>query len=153
MKELDKCKDFWGLLGINNVIECGSVGVDELKKDTRLYNALYKELSELIGVEATLEMYNQFKGQQITFPVRLYSSDSIKNQVLKEFNGANFKELAKKYGYSEKTIRRMASRIDEKSRKKAVSKDNCVLRRMDGMKEKMKASVNAQQTEYILEKK
>ena len=120
MKELDKCKDFWGLLGINNVIECGSVGVDELKKDTRLYNTLYKELSELIGVEATLEMYNQFKGQQITFPVRLYSSDSIKNQVLKEFNGANFKELAKKYGYSEKTIRRMASRIDEKKQKKKL---------------------------------
>lgn len=117
---MDKCKDYGFLLGVNNVVECGYAGVDKLEKETRLYNILYKELSELIGVEATLKMYKQFKGQQITFPVRLYSSDCIKNQVLKEYNGANFKELAKKYGYSEKTIRRMVNKVKEKTGKEAM---------------------------------
>ena len=37
------------------------------------YNDIYKEISEIIGLEATLKIYLRFKGQQVSFPVRLYS--------------------------------------------------------------------------------
>ena len=46
-------------------------GVDNLKKEVELYNDIYKEISEIVGLEATLKIYLRFKGQQVSFPVRL----------------------------------------------------------------------------------
>ena len=78
-----------------------------MKKETELYNAVYKEISEIIGLDATLKLYLRFKGQQVSFPVRLYSPHMIQQNVIKEYDGTNIAELAQKYDYSEKTIRRM----------------------------------------------
>jgi Mor family transcriptional regulator len=68
---------------------------------------VYKEISEIIGLESTLKLYLRFKGQQVTFPVRLYNPHLIQQNVIKEYDGSNIRELARKYDYSEKTIRRM----------------------------------------------
>ena len=78
-----------------------------MEKKTELYNDIYKELSEIIGLDATLKLYLRLKGQQITFPVRLYNPHLIQQNVIREWNGTNIAELAQKYDYSEKTIRRM----------------------------------------------
>ena len=78
-----------------------------MEKESELYNTIYKEISEMIGLDATLKIYLRFKGQQITFPVRLYNPHLIQQNVIKEFDGTNIAELAKKYDYSERTIRRM----------------------------------------------
>lgn len=80
---------------------------ENVDKETELYNAVYKEISEIIGLDATLKIYLRFKGQQISFPVRLYNPNLIQQKVIKEFDGTNIQELAQKYDYSEKTIRRM----------------------------------------------
>ena len=80
---------------------------DEMKKEIDLYNDIYKEISEIVGLDNTLKIYLRFKGQQITFPVRLYNSHMIQQNVIKEYDGTNIAELAQKYDYSEKTIRRM----------------------------------------------
>ncbi len=78
-----------------------------LDKESELYNDVYRDINELVGVDATLKLYLHFKGQQITFPVRLYNPHLIQQNVIKEFDGTNLKKLAQKYGYSEQTIRRM----------------------------------------------
>ena len=78
-----------------------------MENETEIFNAIYKELCEIIGQDATMELYWRFKGQQVCFPVRLYDPVLIKEIVLKEFDGTNITELAQKYDYSEKTIRRM----------------------------------------------
>lgn len=78
-----------------------------MKKETELYNDIYKEISEIIGLEATLKLYLRFKGQQITFPIRLHNPRLIQQNVTEEYDGTNIAELARKYDYSEKTIRRM----------------------------------------------
>lgn len=78
-----------------------------LNKEVDLYNDIYKEISEIIGLEATLKIYLRFKGQQISFPVRLYNPHMIQQNVIKEYDGTNIAFLAQKYDYSEKTIRRM----------------------------------------------
>ena len=78
-----------------------------MKKEVELYNDIYKEISDIIGLEATLKLYLRFKGQQISFPVRLYNSEMIQQRVIDEYDGANISLLAQKYDYSEKTIRRM----------------------------------------------
>ena len=87
------------IYGINEVI-----GVE---KESELYNTVYKEISEIIGLDAMLKIYLRFKGQQVNFPVRLYNPHLIQQNVIKEFDGTNVTELAQKYDYSERTIRRM----------------------------------------------
>lgn len=103
---MDKYKDNGILLVNNSVVKCVE-GVDIMKKEVELYNEIYKEISEIVGLEATLKMYLHFKGQQVSFPVRLYSSHLIQQSVIKEYDGTNIAQLAQKYDYSEKTIRRM----------------------------------------------
>jgi Mor family transcriptional regulator len=81
--------------------------VRTLEKEVELYNDIYKEINEIVGLDAMLELYLRFKGQQVTFPVRLYNPELIQKNVIKEYDGTNIPELAQKYNYSEKTIRRM----------------------------------------------
>ena len=78
-----------------------------MKKEIDLYNDIYREISEIVGLDNTLKIYLRFKGQQISFPVRLYNPHLIQQNVIKEYDGTNIAELAQKYDYSEKTIRRM----------------------------------------------
>ena len=103
---MDKQKENVILLVQREVVEC-YIEVDDMKKETELYNSIYKELSELVWLDATLKIYLRFKGQQVSFPVRLYNPQMIQQSVIKEYDGTNIAELAQKYDYSEKTIRRM----------------------------------------------
>ncbi len=76
-------------------------------KDIPLFNSVYNEISEAFGVDIAIQMYQIYKGMQITFPTRLFNSEYVKKHIPLEYDGKNIKQLAKKYGYSEKTIRRM----------------------------------------------
>ena len=77
------------------------------KEESELYNDVYREIAGVAGLEAAIAVFRMFKGQQITFPVHLYNARKIKESIISEFDGSNIKELAKKYDYSEKTVRRM----------------------------------------------
>lgn len=76
-------------------------------KETDLFNDTYKEIGNALGLDAALTIYQMYKGQQITFPVHLFNAKRIQTSIIKEFDGTNVRELAKRYGYSEKTVRRM----------------------------------------------
>lgn len=73
---------------------------------------IYKELSSIIGIEQTMLIYSAFKGQQVSFPVKFFSTEYTKDCIVKEYNGKNLKQLAKKYGYSERWIRILISHTD-----------------------------------------
>ncbi len=79
---MDKYKENGILLVPNKVVDYDEE-VDNLKKEVELYNDIYKEISEIVGLDATLKIYLRFKGQQISFPVRLYSSHLIQQNVIK----------------------------------------------------------------------
>ena len=70
-------------------------------------NGVYAEIANLLGVEAALTMHTAFRGQQLNFPVNFFTSDFIREQVIREYDGGNVKQLATKYGYSEKWIRKI----------------------------------------------
>ena len=76
-------------------------------KDTDLFNSVYKEISEKLGMDTAINIYIMFKGQQINFPVRLFNPAKIQELIVKEYDGTNVRMLAVKYNYSEKTIRRI----------------------------------------------
>ena len=77
------------------------------ENDPELLNAVYREISEKLGMDTAMEVYQMFKGQQINFPVRFFNPAKIQKIILQEYNGTNIRTLAIKYNYSEKTVRRI----------------------------------------------
>ena len=70
-------------------------------------NGVYKDMADILGIEAAMKIYSVYRGQQITFPVNFLTTDFIALMVVNEYDGYNVKKLATKYGYSEKWIRKM----------------------------------------------
>ena len=85
-------------------------GTLKKKPDVEALNVIYRELSELVGYENMQKIHNEYRGQQITFPVELYSREYVHNMIRKEYNGKNVNELAIKYGYNERSIRRIVGK-------------------------------------------
>lgn len=84
------------------------------EQDSEFLNSVYREISEKMGIDAAMEIYQMFKGQQICFPVRFFNSSKIHRMIAEEYDGTNLRSLAAKYSYSEKTIRRIIKKsLDE----------------------------------------
>lgn len=75
--------------------------------NTNLCHKVYRDISEKLGMEAALTIHQMFKGTQVSFPVRFFDTQCVKEMVIKEYDGTNVQALAIKYDYSEKSIRRM----------------------------------------------
>lgn len=75
------------------------------------FAGVYKKIAELFDIEIVEKIYENFRGRQIVFPQRLYLQEYIKNikkSVSKKYtDGESIRELAKKYGYSERWIRKL----------------------------------------------
>ena len=110
MQNLDKCKDNGILLSDSKVIKLSKEVMLMAENDTEMLNSVYKEVSERLGIDVAMEIYKMFKGQQISFPVRFLNPERTKKAIIQEYDGDNIRTLAIKYGYSEKTIRRIIKR-------------------------------------------
>lgn len=75
-------------------------------------NGIYKDIAEHLGVETAKMIYNHYKGLQVTFPVRFLSKEYIQEQIFREYNGSNTRELARKYQYSERWIREIINKVE-----------------------------------------
>ena len=75
--------------------------------ESDLFNDIYREIGVQLGLDTAIAIYQMYKGQQITFPFHLFNAKRIQTSIIKEYDGSNIRKLAKKYGYSEKTVRRM----------------------------------------------
>lgn len=70
--------------------------------------SVYREIAELMGMDVASQFYNHFKGQQVTFPNKLYDSGYLKNEILEEYaQGKSIRELSVKFGYTERRIRQI----------------------------------------------
>ena len=81
----------------------GGIDLDDIKPEQ--LNEIYKDFCAVIGLENTLMVFSTFKGQQVSFPVKLVSSDYTKSKIIEEYDGTNLKQIAKKYDYSERWVR------------------------------------------------
>ena len=86
------------------------------QQDPKQLNNVYREISERLGMDIALEIYQMFRGQQIQFPVRFLNSEELHQRILQEYDGSNVRSLAIRYHYSEKTVRRILRETKEKER-------------------------------------
>lgn len=103
----DKRKDFGIRLEKSNLVEFSAEVMQMADQDSELLNTIYREVSERLGMDIAMEIYQMFKGQQICFPVRFFNPTRIQQIIVKEYDGTNIRTLATKYNYSEKTVRRI----------------------------------------------
>lgn len=81
--------------------------IDKDKLKGEYLNGSYSDLAELLGIDAVLKLHSRYRGTQMFFPMELFSKEFIISQIVKEYNGFNVRELAIKYGYTEKWIRKI----------------------------------------------
>lgn len=83
------------------------VKMDPSKLKCEYLNGAYNDIANLLGMDAALKLHAAYRGQQITFPVHLFTKEFIAAQIINEYDGYNVKQLATKFGYSEKWIRKI----------------------------------------------
>ena len=76
-------------------------------KEIDALNDVYREIADLLGYDNALAIHAHFKGQQITFPVKLFKSEYVQELLKQQYNGKNAKKLAKTYGYSERWVKEL----------------------------------------------
>ena len=103
----DKNKDNEILLEKMGVLNLSKEVMHMAENDPELLNTVYKEISEKLGMNTAMSIYQMFKGQQISFPTRFFNPAMIQQAIIQEYDGTNVRMLAIKYNYSEKTIRRI----------------------------------------------
>ena len=73
--------------------------------DVKALNPFYRTLSELVGVEGMVKLFESYCGGTFSFPDCLYDAEFVIGKVVQEFNGTNTNLLARKYGYSDQWLR------------------------------------------------
>lgn len=69
------------------------------------FAGVYADLSKLVGRDNTIKIYQYFRGQQVSFPIRLYSVEFVADYIRSNYDGTNLNELSRKFGYTERRIR------------------------------------------------
>lgn len=94
----------------------GMIAINTKKIKGEDLNGAYSELAALLGIDAVLKLHGKYRGTQLFFPVELFSREFLAMQIVEEYNGHNIKELATKYGYTEKWVRKiLKENIDNNS--------------------------------------
>ena len=77
-----------------------------------------RELAETVGLDAYRKMVGQYGGSSIYINKTDTITRSGRNaEIQQKFNGSNYRELAKEYGLSEPSVRRI---VNKKISKKSV---------------------------------
>ena len=78
----------------------------------------YDTMLELVGIENTVKIINEFGGSQVSFSMmKNVTVGYIRGKIIQEFTGYNYMELAKKYDVSNSYVRKV---IYESKASKAV---------------------------------
>ena len=73
---------------------------ENMSKKSENYRGIYKDMVEVLGDDITLKVYENYKGQQIIFPMRLYSDKYVIDYLNKYYNGKNLKQISRNLGYT-----------------------------------------------------
>ena len=85
------------------------IDIDVKSKKSTTLNGVYESISELIGFDNAVKIYENFKGAQVNFPTRLFSKEFVLQEAIKTYDGTSesINLIATKFGYSERTVRKL----------------------------------------------
>lgn len=77
------------------------------------YMGVYEDIAYVVGVEKIEEFYRHFRGQQVEFPMKLYSRNYVVQQAIKLREKESIKNLARQFGYSERYLRKLIQQYND----------------------------------------
>ncbi len=90
------------------------VGLDDLKPE-------YREIVDIIGFDQFIGLVERFGGFQLYIPKPDSLVRNERNELIKsEFNGFNFRDLAQRYGLTERHIREIVSPVVKQVRNRPM---------------------------------
>ena len=73
---------------------------EDMSRKSENYRGIYKDMVEVLGTDITIKVYESYKGQQVNFPMRLYSDKYVIDYLNKHYDGKNLKQISRKLGYT-----------------------------------------------------
>lgn len=85
------------------------IDIDKKQENFGTLNGVYETMSAIIGFDNVLKLYDNFHGNQVNFPTRLFSKEFVLREALRLYDGTSesINVIATKYSYSERTIRKL----------------------------------------------
>ena len=90
-----------------------------MKNKTQYFNGIYQDMMLVLGEDITKQVYQFYRGQQVTFPMRLYSREYTKEYLMKHYTGSNLKKLSRELGYSERWVKGLINQYQIEDKKEA----------------------------------
>ena len=71
------------------------------------FNGVYKEMAELLGNAAALQIWNRYAGVIVSFPKQLYSKEHIRQFIRENSGKMRPSEIARAIGLTERRVRQI----------------------------------------------
>lgn len=84
-----------------------------MNKNKYDYKGIYADMVDILGEEIVVKLHQYYRGQQITFPMKLYSNQYIKNYIINNYKSKTLKEMCRELGYTEGWIKQLINKIDK----------------------------------------
>ncbi|WP_195336303.1 MULTISPECIES: Mor transcription activator family protein [Peptostreptococcaceae] len=75
------------------------------------YKGIYADMVDILGEEIVIKLHKYYRGQQITFPMKLYSNEYVENYILDNYKSKTLKEMCRELGYTEGWIKQLINKI------------------------------------------
>ena len=84
-----------------------------MNKNKYDYKGIYADMVDILGEEIVVKLHKYYRGQQITFPMKLYSNQYIKNYIINNYKSKTLKEMCRELRYTEGWIKQLINKIDK----------------------------------------
>jgi len=71
------------------------------------FAGIYAEIAAQIDCETAVRLFELLRGQMVIFPQKLYNSDYVRSYIRLHRADTSVRELARKFGYSDRRIRQL----------------------------------------------
>ena len=78
------------------------------------FKGIYAEMSEILGEEIVKIIHKHYKGQQVNFPMKLYSNEYVERYIMENYSRKSVRDISRELGYSDKWIQRLIKKLNLK---------------------------------------
>ena len=83
-----------------------------MRKNKNDYKGIYSDMVEILGEEIVMTLHEHYRGQQITFPMKLYSNEYIEKYIVNNCRNKTLKEMCRDLGYTEGWIKQLLNKLN-----------------------------------------
>ena len=83
-----------------------------MRKNKSDYKGIYSDMVEILGEEIVMKLHEHYRGQQITFPMKLYSNEYIEKYIVNNCRNKTLKEMCRDLGYTEGWIKQLLNKLN-----------------------------------------